>query len=216
MNTFLILTLVFGILLVSPILGTAYGGTLPGGTTTWIGTGDGMKWSDQNNWNRIGGLGSQGPEVPQSCDLIIIDDGSNAVTVHFDLVFFSISHEMQIGSDDTLTIDSGSTLDHTPTEFECEEEDETIVNNGNLNVFGTLTNNGNFINNGQVLSCGTISGTVSVPGIVNECGVLGGEMIPIESVSLILAGAQSFSWMIPVVLSVLGIGLFVFRKSKNS
>ncbi len=44
--------------------------------------------------------------------------------------------------------------------------------------------------------------------------VVGGEIIPIEQTSLILAGAQSFSWMIPVVLSVLGIGLFVFRKSE--
>jgi len=43
---------------------------------------------------------------------------------------------------------------------------------------------------------------------------IGGEIIPIESISLILAGAQSTSWMIPVVLSVLGIGLFVVsRKS---
>jgi len=41
-----------------------------------------------------------------------------------------------------------------------------------------------------------------------------GEIIPIETTSLILAGAQSFSWMIPVMLSVLGIGLFVV--SRNS
>ena len=44
--------------------------------------------------------------------------------------------------------------------------------------------------------------------------LVGGDLIPIESTSLILAGAQSFSWMIPVVLSVIGIGLFVFRKSE--
>jgi len=44
---------------------------------------------------------------------------------------------------------------------------------------------------------------------------VGGELIPIETTSLILAGAQTFSWMIPVVLSVLGIGLFVVsRKSE--
>ncbi len=53
---------------------------------------------------------------------------------------------------------------------------------------------------------------------LNECiskPVVGGEFLPIESTSLILAGAQSFSWMIPVVLSVLGIGLFVVsRKSE--
>jgi len=43
-----------------------------------------------------------------------------------------------------------------------------------------------------------------------------GEIISIDATSLLLAGAQTFSWMIPVVLSVLGIGLFVFRKSENS
>jgi len=44
---------------------------------------------------------------------------------------------------------------------------------------------------------------------------VGGEFLPIETTSLILAGAQSFSWMIPVVLSGIGIGLFVVsRKSE--
>ncbi len=47
--------------------------------------------------------------------------------------------------------------------------------------------------------------------------VVGGELLPIDSTALLLAGAQSFSWMIPVVLSVLGIGMFVVsRKSENS
>jgi len=46
---------------------------------------------------------------------------------------------------------------------------------------------------------------------------VGGELIPIETTSLILAGVQTFSWMIPVLLSGIGIGLFVVsRKSKNS
>jgi len=44
---------------------------------------------------------------------------------------------------------------------------------------------------------------------------VGGELIPIEQTSLILAGAQTFSWMIPVILSGIGIGLFVVsRKSE--
>jgi len=44
---------------------------------------------------------------------------------------------------------------------------------------------------------------------------VGGELIPIETTSLLLAGAQSFSWMIPVILSGIGIGLFVVtRKSE--
>ena len=47
--------------------------------------------------------------------------------------------------------------------------------------------------------------------------IVGGEIIPIETTSLLLASAQSFSWMIPVILSGIGIGLFVVsRKSENS
>ena len=42
---------------------------------------------------------------------------------------------------------------------------------------------------------------------------IGGEIIPIESTSLILAGAQTFSWMIPIVLSGIGIGLVFLRKN---
>jgi len=49
---------------------------------------------------------------------------------------------------------------------------------------------------------------------VNGGQVIGGEIIPIETTSLILAGAQTFSWMIPVLLSGIGIGLFVV--SRNS
>ena len=42
--------------------------------------------------------------------------------------------------------------------------------------------------------------------------VIGGEIIPIEQTSLILAGAQSFSWMIPVIVSAVGIGIVIARK----
>ncbi len=62
------------------------------------------------------------------------------------------------------------------------------------------------------------TGTCNVGPEITEtqaCFAIGGQIIPIESTSLILAGANSFSWMIPVVLSVLGIGLFVVsRKSE--
>ena len=44
--------------------------------------------------------------------------------------------------------------------------------------------------------------------------VVGGEFLPIETTALLLAGAQSTTWMIPIVLSIVGIGLFVVtRKS---
>jgi len=56
--------------------------------------------------------------------------------------------------------------------------------------------------------------TIDVPPVPFP---VGGKIIPIETTSLLLANTQSFSWMIPVILSGIGIGLFVVsRKSKNS
>jgi hypothetical protein len=46
---------------------------------------------------------------------------------------------------------------------------------------------------------------------------ISGELLSIDSTALIVSNAQSFSWMIPVILSGIGIGLFaIFRKSENS
>jgi len=56
-----------------------------------------------------------------------------------------------------------------------------------------------------------------INAIIISTPAVGGEIIPIETTSLLLVSAQTFSWMIPVVLSVIGIGLFVVsRKSENS
>ena len=45
--------------------------------------------------------------------------------------------------------------------------------------------------------------------------LIGGALLSIDSISLLVTGIQSSTWMIPVVLSVLGIGLFVVsRKSE--
>ena len=52
-------------------------------------------------------------------------------------------------------------------------------------------------------------------GLGDGC-LVGGETIPIETTSLILACAQSFSWMIPVVLSIVGIGLVFFRRDHKN
>ncbi len=48
--------------------------------------------------------------------------------------------------------------------------------------------------------------------------LIGGTLIPIDKTSLLLAGAQmTASWLIPVIVTGAGIGLFVFsRKSENS
>jgi len=64
-------------------------------------------------------------------------------------------------------------------------------------------------------SCDRASGCQTAPNPDPVCAEVGGVIVPLENTSLLVAGAQSFSWMIPVVLSVLGIGLFVVsRKSE--
>ncbi len=45
--------------------------------------------------------------------------------------------------------------------------------------------------------------------------VVGGEFSPIDSTALLLASTQSFSWMIPVLLSGIGIGLFVVTRKNE-
>jgi len=48
--------------------------------------------------------------------------------------------------------------------------------------------------------------------------MVGGELLPIDTTSLLLIEAQYTTWLIPIVLStIVGIGIFVVsRKSENS
>ncbi len=95
-----------------------------------------------------------------------------------------------------------------------------IIFNGNIVTFEeTITNNGN-TSEEHCTQTYTITGRDGGKILViqelwfNEPLVVGGEFLPLETTALLLAGAQSFSWMIPVVLSGIGIGLFVIsRKS---
>jgi len=99
----------------------------------------------------------------------------------------------------------------------------------------TLTNHGSLLGPGQInfiadsiqvknsdILTAVLNPAVTIMQIASICStnggtVIGGVFLPIDVSALLLAGAQSFSWMLPVVLSVLGIGLFVAsRKSENS
>ena len=65
--------------------------------------------------------------------------------------------------------------------------------------------------NGEEI-CDPATGCVSVPPTAPLCAV-GGEIIPIGTTSLILAGTQSaFSWMIPITVSAVGIAIVIARK----
>ncbi len=75
----------------------------------------------------------------------------------------------------------------------------TLFNSGTIPIEAVIINGGEFFDNQP-----------------SPCKVVGGLIVSTDMTSLLLAGAQSYTWMIPVVLSGLGIGLFVFRKSGNS
>ena len=217
MRTFLILPLVFGALLLIPSFGAVYGGP-DAATTTWVGTGDGQNWSDPLNWDRQVGvtITTEGfnHALPEVCDLVIIDDPATAFSVYFDITSFRLANEMRIGSNDKFVINSGRTFDHSPDACIILNADPaTIRNEGKFHVFGNFINNGPFINNGVVLDCGIISGSfLPLPGIVNRCPV-GGELIPLDSTMILVAGTQNTAaWMIPVIVSAIGIGIVIARK----
>jgi len=90
-----------------------------------------------------------------------------------------------------------------------------LTNHGILRTLAgvSFTNSGTYQSSGTDIFGGPFSGN-DIERIASIC-VVGGNLVPIDSTALLLAGAQTFSWMIPVVLSVLGIGLFVVsRKSE--
>jgi len=120
----------------------------------------------------------------------------NNVLVHFD---FPAPVPLTPGNSHTFTLDLNNAADFSSIR---------ITHDGSTNSYPagiTITNFG--LNPNLDFIFATLFEQQTQP--------VGGELIPIETTSLLLAGAQSFSWMIPVVLSVLGIGLFVVsRKSK--
>ena len=131
----------------------------------------------------------------------------------------------------TITIEGGDGLNSGGIQTDLPGEDVTNFGTINLNggvgqasativIFSILNNHG-LINENP--GSGSFSGIIRLgsTGVFNDklpsqCQV-GGEFLPIETTTLLLANAQSFSWMIPVVLSGIGIGLFVVsRKPENS
>ncbi len=188
---------------------SAYAGGVLGEMITWNGDGDGVNWSDLNNWDL--------DRTPESCDTIEINNDPNTpVEVHLNQDF-TLFNELVIGSDDTFVIDNGITLDHFPG-LNCLAQNvffNTIVNNGEFIIFGSLNNNAAFNNNGVVTNCGSIIGNTAVDGLINPC-IVGGELLPINTTALFLAGIQSMSvWMIPTLAGLAGAGVYLTKFRKN-
>lgn len=91
------------------------------------------------------------------------------------------------------TLNTGDSIVFDPTSF-------SVTNNGDTPVIIIINGDQIRIPPGETFSSGPPSQAV------------GGTLIPIDKTSLLLAGAQSFSWMIPVVLSIVGIGLVLVKR----
>lgn len=61
---------------------------------------------------------------------------------------------------------------------------------------------------------GTTLDLASLLCITTGQPAVGGTIIPIDTTSLLLAGAQSTTWLIPIVLSLAGIGLVLVKRKQ--
>jgi len=95
--------------------------------------------------------------------------------------------------------------------------DGTVFGDGRGNGFAPLT----------LYSINPVTGqTTAIGNGLRELGdidffplddiIIGGELIPLDTTALLLAGVQSISmWMIPVVVSGAGIGVFVIMRTRK-
>jgi len=88
-----------------------------------------------------------------------------------------------------------------------------ITNHGILQTVtgATFTNTGTYQSSGTDIFVGPFTGNPIVP-IASIC-LIGGTLVPIDTTSLLLVGAQSTAaWMIPVIIAGIGIAIVITRK----
>ncbi len=102
----------------------------------------------------------------------------------------------------TLNVDSGAAINIGSDGSALLSNDGTINGPGQINLFGKVI---------EVENTGTI--TAIINEIFTDALAIGGEIIPIESTAVLLAGAQTTSsWLIPVIVSAVGISIVLVRR----
>jgi len=91
--------------------------------------------------------------------------------------------------------------------------DGLITNHGILRTItgADFTNGDTYQSSGTDTFVGPFIGN-DIIRIASICVEVGGNLVPIDSTALLLAGAQSTTWMIPVIVSAIGIGIVIARK----
>jgi len=104
----------------------------------------------------------------------------------------------------TLNIDPDGTINVGSNSFTLLSNEGAINGPGVINLFGQVI---------EIENTGTITAVINE--IFTDGVAVGGEIIPIESAAVLLAGAQmTVSWLIPVIVSAAGIGLVLLRKKE--
>lgn len=109
----------------------------------------------------------------------------------------------------TVAADVDTEIDLGAAQFAC---DFTLyVGEGSVgDEFGTVD-----ITTGEYdsIADGILDETIGGFSFTQTCNPVGGSSIPIDSTSLILSGTQlSAAWLIPAIISAVGIGLVISRK----
>jgi len=79
-------------------------------------------------------------------------------------------------------------------------------------LFGQLTCGNSIVFSVSGIVTGIVEAESNIVTFTNECPV-GGEFLGVDSTALLLAGTQmNAAWMIPVIVSAIGIGIVIARK----
>jgi len=143
-------------------------------------------------------LGQAGPNPPQGFQLLGLDGTTTYIEITTNGVEFTGEVMITINYDDTglsTTQEMAITLQHFNDSTELWED----TSNKQVDIDNNI-----------------VSGTVnefSLFALLEPRVTVGGELIPIDTTSLLLAGTYSTAaWMIPVIVSVIGIGIVIARK----
>ena len=89
----------------------------------------------------------------------------------------------------------------------------TLTNHGTINGPGQINLFGNVI---EIVNTGLITAIINQFTNGDDNGdvqVIGGKLIPIETTSLLLTGAQTnAAWLIPLVIASIGFGIVIARR----
>ena len=157
------------------------------------------------------------PAITFSVLLLVIIGAQNVFAA---TVTINEEATMTVGSDSTVTIntDDSNALANQGT---INIEENGIINVGSESSSLTMLSNDGTINGpGQINLFGVVidvENTGDISAIINKIfsNVLevGGELIPIESTAVLLTAAyMTTSWLVPVVVASIGIGIVLARR----